>query len=469
MVSSRAIIEPEVDQRKVKSESKKVERALSEAEQLEPTMDTRGLQRQIDSIEGPSFEADGTGFGRAGRRSRGRAGAGGLMSGLGTRGGAASLASKALPVALAGGVGFGIFKALSAASPALQQTATMFGQAMKLFFRPFGDFLSAKFRPMASGMIDMATTFNDIANEQGLAVAVGAISREAANTLADALLERPEEPGAGSSLGPGSFRFPGLGPNLIDRAIEGFLRGAGFPGVADALEEFRKGMEDSNVVMAGFSSNAGDASGILSGIKDNWPGWGDITSTIQDTFNWPNLPTFNWPSIPTFEWPDIQFGTWNLPGLDWGKYVPDLSFNISLPDWLTGGISQSGTGGTSRGGGTAIRVPETVGGGRRGGPREAKGNPFESGTALQAGGIVTGPTRALVGEAGREAVLPLDRFFSELKAVMRDDGRGRDLTRDVVRGIEDLQRENKRTRRAVQDLKAVLRDLDGSGSRTIAR
>jgi hypothetical protein len=30
------------------------------------------------------------------------------------------------------------------------------------------------------------------------------------------------------------------------------------------------------------------------------------------------------------------------------------------------------------------------------------------------GGIVTGPTRALVGEAGNEAVIPLDKFYAKL-------------------------------------------------------
>ena len=36
-------------------------------------------------------------------------------------------------------------------------------------------------------------------------------------------------------------------------------------------------------------------------------------------------------------------------------------------------------------------------------------------TALATGGIVTQPTRALVGEAGAEAVIPLDRLMSEFK------------------------------------------------------
>jgi hypothetical protein len=34
--------------------------------------------------------------------------------------------------------------------------------------------------------------------------------------------------------------------------------------------------------------------------------------------------------------------------------------------------------------------------------------------AMATGGIVNGPTRALVGEAGPEAVVPLDKFYEKL-------------------------------------------------------
>jgi hypothetical protein len=33
---------------------------------------------------------------------------------------------------------------------------------------------------------------------------------------------------------------------------------------------------------------------------------------------------------------------------------------------------------------------------------------------MATGGIVTGPTRALIGEAGTEAVIPLDKFYAKL-------------------------------------------------------
>ena len=39
-------------------------------------------------------------------------------------------------------------------------------------------------------------------------------------------------------------------------------------------------------------------------------------------------------------------------------------------------------------------------------------NPAE--VPFASGGIVTAPTRALIGEAGREAVIPLDQFYAKL-------------------------------------------------------
>jgi hypothetical protein len=55
---------------------------------------------------------------------------------------------------------------------------------MELFIRPFGQFLSKALRPLASSLMDMATRFNDIASEDGLAVAVGTIAAEAVTSLA---------------------------------------------------------------------------------------------------------------------------------------------------------------------------------------------------------------------------------------------------------------------------------------------
>lgn len=49
---------------------------------------------------------------------------------------------------------------LSEASPALKGTFELMGAAFKLFFKPFGDFLSSLLRPMAIFMIKMALQFN---------------------------------------------------------------------------------------------------------------------------------------------------------------------------------------------------------------------------------------------------------------------------------------------------------------------
>lgn len=135
---------------------------------------------------------DGGGVGSLG----GARGGGGLGAaaggGLAARGlgGAAGAASAVLPVALAGAAGFGILQgiqALAGASPALKQTTSILGSAMELFFRPFGNALSDVIRPFATEALDMAVRFNQIADSDGLSVAVGKYSAGAVSSLAGAV------------------------------------------------------------------------------------------------------------------------------------------------------------------------------------------------------------------------------------------------------------------------------------------
>jgi hypothetical protein len=75
-------------------------------------------------------------------------------------------------------------------------------------------------------------------------------------------------------------------------------------------------------------------------------------------------------------------------------------------------------------------------------PMDTPGAPRPNGgdyTALAAGGVVMRPTRALVGEAGPEAVIPLDRLrlggtdrTTQTITVQLD---GRVLARSVARGL----------------------------------
>ena len=49
-------------------------------------------------------------------------------------------------------------------------------------------------------------------------------------------------------------------------------------------------------------------------------------------------------------------------------------------------------------------------------------------TAMATGGIVTGPTRALVGEAGAEAVIPLNKFYGKLDELIAAVNQGQNVT-----------------------------------------
>jgi hypothetical protein len=49
-------------------------------------------------------------------------------------------------------------------------------------------------------------------------------------------------------------------------------------------------------------------------------------------------------------------------------------------------------------------------------------------TGLATGGIVTGPTRALIGEAGAEAVIPLDKFYAKLDELIATVNQGQNVT-----------------------------------------
>jgi len=83
----------------------------------------------------------------------GTKGFGGVIKGLGLAG-----------IALNQSVEFlgKIKNVLEEASPALKGTFELFGAAFRLFFKPFGDFLSALLRPMAIWLIRMAVNFNKL-------------------------------------------------------------------------------------------------------------------------------------------------------------------------------------------------------------------------------------------------------------------------------------------------------------------
>jgi hypothetical protein len=175
---------------------------FSLAADIQPTVDESAAEREgqelaqtfeqeIGGLE-PGVDGGGGVGGLGGARGGGggggaaAAGAGGLLSRLGGGAAAGGLAT----VALGGAVAFGMLQGiqtLSKASPALQATTGILSDAMSLFFRPFGRFLSSILRPAALGLLNMAVKFNEIAEDDGLAVAIGKISQQALTSFAGAL------------------------------------------------------------------------------------------------------------------------------------------------------------------------------------------------------------------------------------------------------------------------------------------
>lgn len=278
---------------------------------INPTINDRAVDREVSDMQ-QSFE-DGIGDvgieGLGGARATGAAGGGGAAGAaggagiLGKLGGTATKA--ALPVALAGATAFGILQAtqrLAQASPALQQTLGLFGDAMDLFFRPFGNALAETFRPWASQALTMAQNFNELASSDGLRVAVS-------------------ESLSGTGGG-GSPMFPVV-PEISPAGLFDML---GFGGFAEELRNFEEDFEDAGGVVAGFTlpdvdkmwSDLGgwpDVSGLFPGwpnISGLWPGWPAIGSM------WPGWPSIDaewpgWPdiSLPTDFWPEVEWPGWD--------------------------------------------------------------------------------------------------------------------------------------------------------------
>lgn len=185
MVTSKAIFQPEIPDREIDREAKKVEKKLDEIDEtVAPSIDTREMQRDIDKLDGPElgggggFDAPSRPGGGGGGRLLGGAGAGAAMRGGGgsllSSGGAAAATSAAIPVALAGAGLFaikGIHDSLAKASPALQQMDAMFAAAIQNFRAPFGRALADQLQPSAESLLEASVEFRRTAEEQGFGAA----------------------------------------------------------------------------------------------------------------------------------------------------------------------------------------------------------------------------------------------------------------------------------------------------------
>lgn len=195
---------------------------LGLAAKIEPTADRsstrkmkRELERELEDVESMEFQSDGSDFQSRTMPSGGAGGGGGMGGGalgtgmslgagqkMGSRaagGGAAKSASRGLAgvgggamaagagvaatVALGGVLANKMYDKMSQASGVLSATNSIWAQAFKLFWKPFGDALGKTILPYAKAALKMATNFNKIYQDKGLKVAVGWLSDSVESAL----------------------------------------------------------------------------------------------------------------------------------------------------------------------------------------------------------------------------------------------------------------------------------------------
>jgi hypothetical protein len=349
------------------------------------------LQFQSDGMGGfgarTSPDVDGSrgmgGFGTgamAGKAVARGGGAGGLASKLG-KGGVAGAAIIGT-VALGGALANRMLGAMSEASGHLRASQSMFGTAMSLFFKPFGDALGQFLEPYAKEALEMALQFNKIADDKGLGVAI----------------------------------------NFVDESIKKKL---GLAGIEKAIE---------NVTGLTVDFNTLEWISFINPL--NWPQF--IMKLAWDNF----LKDLSWGSfINLLEWSSwitnpLSWSSWITSKLLWGSYVKDLSWGDWVEDFRWGDwindlrwkdfIDPFGGGSN---GGSNNNGSDSNNGSSGGNGGLLDGVPF-----LAEGGIVNSPT-AVAGEAGSEAVLPLDSFLRELQrsieTAMNNQNSGGGGTQDV--------------------------------------
>lgn len=179
---------PEIPDRELDKEVSKIDDRLADVDtSISPEMDTGGVGG--GGLDAAEDIGGGGGMGGGGKLGAIAGATGGMASTLKSRLPSpvpGITASSIMPVALAGAAGIGMLSAMHSASAKLQAVTGMFGTAMNLFFRPFGNFLGEALRPMAKDMIDFASDFSDLAKSDGLSVAIASLAPTAATAIGNA-------------------------------------------------------------------------------------------------------------------------------------------------------------------------------------------------------------------------------------------------------------------------------------------
>lgn len=460
-VGIKAKLQPELDSRQTDKQVDELESKFTEAEQMEPTADTSDLEKQLEDIS-----LDGLGVPDMGGGGQ-RGGGGGSGAGAAAAGGGLAKFAKGglLKVTLAGAVGFGLLTGINriaSASPAWQKTQSMFSEAMSLFFRPFGNKMSGWFSPLAEDLLDMAVDFNRIAGDKGLTVAVMSLPGNVADNLS--------AEGAGIGLGTVLGGAGGALAGAKGGAMLGGAAGSVVPGVGTAIGAGAGAVIGGGIGLAGGGIGGGAIGGrIGEAVGDfewsdwvdphNWDswvtalewsawvpglGWGTFISTIAwdgfvERMDWDErLSPLNWDGYLT----DVNWGAW-VPGLSWASFLTSVNWRdwLSVNSWGTYLSTLSWTRFVPDISWASF-VPDLN--------WSSFIDGLGGGIPLAQGGIATGPTNALIGEAGPEAVLPLSDLQRALEnaaragATQTSSGDGNATTDKVVRALEEVKREIQR-------------------------
>ena len=392
---------------------------------------------------------------------------------------------------------WGGIKALSESSPLLAQVVDMLSLAVNLFFRPIGRMLGKLLMPMVMGVLQMAASFNEAFAEGELVSWVGGEIKNMFTSL-------PEFLGlSGSILGGAGGMWAGAKAG----GAAGAALGSIIPGAGTAI-----GGGIGAVLGGGAGLALGGSMGGLGGLhlgryiedkipKVRWsiPSLSDIQTWVKD-----KIPTVEW-SIPsksdvkdaiisminTLAWyvPDDQdLKTWLLEKVkDLAWYVPTLKDMLGVVDakinelgWDIPSVWEIGTMISS-----SIddlewplpslntvkswikdAIPDFSIGQSSGGAKDTILDFF----GFASGGIVTGPTPAIIGEGTEsEAVMPLSKLEDfvnvqspgPIEVDVSGSGTGRREMRDAVsdaissdldsldQSIQELKREIQKSNQPV--------------------
>lgn len=385
-----ARIEFEPDTRSLKESRDTVEEELDEPETIQfDAPDTDGMDIEPPAVDTPEMPApempvpDGAPDGVA--DAAGGGGRGGADAGGGAGGAVAGTAAEMGAEAIVGGgqmPGMGgmqkamqplqLLKGMSAhlaiialAAMAISQVIEVFqpildilGTAVKVALLPLAMVALEHLLPFAVAGLEMALAFNELIQEEGIAVALGSVVVEAIKKLPQYIMQM-------ISLW---ISLPLVLAGAILKLLSGFFRSIGLDQVADLLDDAAEYLFD----MAEF--------------------------------------------------------TLELPGEIWGFFKEAISFIPELPGAIWDKVQQLA--------GMIGDVIPNPGGAIKGAV-----------PGLAAGGVVTSETLARVGEAGPEAVVPLDQFGDlvtvqvsppdiDLDAVTGELGTIAGILRDILREME---------------------------------